>query len=146
MSFKGLIFIEKPTHFPPGAHVRENVYVGYDLRFSPVLNYVHQNLESLGNIYYVNAYCGQHLSQWRDRDYKESYSSSVRSGGGVVNDSTRGPYAAWCWKANGGTATATISESGNNPAAVVQANQLASPFRQLKPAVFSFFQTGGYFI
>jgi hypothetical protein len=85
-SFKGLIFIEKPTHFPPGAHLRESVYVGYDLRFSAVLDYVHQNLESLGDIYYVNVYCGQHLSQWRDRDYKESYSSSVRSGGGVVND------------------------------------------------------------
>ena len=32
---------------------------------------------------------------------------------------------AWLWKANGGTATATISESGNNPAAVVQANPTA---------------------
>ena len=32
---------------------------------------------------------------------------------------------AWQWKANGGTATATISESGNNPAAVVQANPTA---------------------
>jgi len=32
---------------------------------------------------------------------------------------------AWNWKANGGTATATISESGNNPAAVVQANPTA---------------------
>ena len=34
-------------------------------------------------------------------------------------------YVAWNWKANGGTATATISESGNNPAAVVQANPTA---------------------
>jgi len=32
---------------------------------------------------------------------------------------------AWGWKANAGTATATISESGNNPAAVVQANPTA---------------------
>ena len=31
-------------------------------------------------------------------------------------------YVAWCFRANGGTATATISESGNNPAASVQAN------------------------
>ena len=31
----------------------------------------------------------------------------------------------WNWKCNGGTATATISESGNNPAAVVQANPTA---------------------
>jgi hypothetical protein len=34
-------------------------------------------------------------------------------------------YVAWNWLANGGTATATISESGNNPAAVVQANPTA---------------------
>ena len=34
-------------------------------------------------------------------------------------------YVAWNWKANGGTATATISESGDNPAAVVQANPTA---------------------
>jgi len=32
---------------------------------------------------------------------------------------------SWQWKANGGAATATISESGNNPAAVVQANATA---------------------
>ena len=32
---------------------------------------------------------------------------------------------AWCWHANSGTATATISESGDNPAAVVQANPTA---------------------
>ena len=34
-------------------------------------------------------------------------------------------YVAWQWKANGGTATATISESGSNPAASVQANPTA---------------------
>ena len=31
-------------------------------------------------------------------------------------------YVAWQWKANGGTATATASESGDNPAYSVQAN------------------------
>ena len=41
-----------------------------------------------------------------------------------VNDNTE-TFVAWNWKANGGTATATISESGNNPAAVVQANPTA---------------------
>ena len=41
----------------------------------------------------------------------------------LVNDSAT--YVAWNWKANGGTATATISESGDNPAAVVQANPTA---------------------
>ena len=85
-SFEGLRFIEKPTLFPPGAVQRNNVYVGYDLRYSPVLAYARQNLARLGEIYYTNAYCGQHLAQWRKRDYRESYSSSVLLGGGVVYD------------------------------------------------------------
>jgi hypothetical protein len=34
-------------------------------------------------------------------------------------------HVAWQWKANGGTATATGSESGNNPAYSAQANQTA---------------------
>lgn len=42
----------------------------------------------------------------------------------TVNQNTI-TMVAWQWKANGGTATATISESGNNPAAVVQANATA---------------------
>jgi len=44
--------------------------------------------------------------------------------GGLVNTDGNN-YVAWQWKANGGTATATISESGNNPAATVQANTTA---------------------
>jgi len=34
-------------------------------------------------------------------------------------------FVDWLWRANGGTATSTVSESGNNPAAVVQANPTA---------------------
>tara|TARA_R110001599_G_scaffold239784_1_gene439354 strand:+ start:54 stop:1121 length:1068 start_codon:yes stop_codon:yes gene_type:complete len=43
----------------------------------------------------------------------------------IGSTKTNDAYVAWQWKANGGTATATISESGNNPAAVVQANATA---------------------
>ena len=43
---------------------------------------------------------------------------------GTVNTDTR-TYVAWSWKANGGTATASGSESGNNPAYSVQANPTA---------------------
>ena len=49
---------------------------------------------------------------------------TVHGGGGDTNNDGD-TYVAWNWKANGGTATATISESGNNPAAVVQANPTA---------------------
>ena len=43
-------------------------------------------------------------------------------GGGVVNDSTRGPYVAWCWKANGGT---TSSNTNGTITSTVQANTKA---------------------
>ena len=40
-------------------------------------------------------------------------------GGGVVNDSSRGPYVAWCWKANEGT---TSSNSDGSITTTVQNN------------------------
>jgi len=43
-------------------------------------------------------------------------------GGGIVNDSTRGPYVAWCWKANGGT---TSSNTDGSATSTVQANTKA---------------------
>jgi hypothetical protein len=43
-------------------------------------------------------------------------------GGGVVNDSARGPYVAWCWKANGGT---TSSNTDGTITSTVQANTKA---------------------
>ena len=43
-------------------------------------------------------------------------------GGGVVNDSARGPYVAWCWKANGGT---TSSNTDGSITSTVQVNQAA---------------------
>ena len=51
--------------------------------------------------------------------------SGSSDGIGAVNQSTSQTYVAWGWKANAGTATATISEGGDNPAAVVQANPTA---------------------
>jgi len=51
--------------------------------------------------------------------------SGSSDGIGAVNQSSSQTYVAWGWKANAGTATATISEGGDNPAAVVQANPTA---------------------
>jgi len=52
-------------------------------------------------------------------------SSGFSLGDDVTVNTNDESYVAWNWKANGGTATATISESGNNPAASVQANPTA---------------------
>jgi len=45
--------------------------------------------------------------------------------GDINNTGGANNYVAWQWKANGGTATATGAESGNNPAYSAQANQTA---------------------
>ena len=64
-------------------------------------------------------------------NYSDSLDEFRDDGFGLGADSTgqvnfqNNTYVAWNWKANGGTATATISESGDNPAAVVQANATA---------------------
>ena len=54
----------------------------------------------------------------------KSFDSNGFTLGSAFNQDTL-TFVAWNWKANGGTATATISESGNNPAASVQANPTA---------------------
>ena len=50
---------------------------------------------------------------------------TVKTGGGGGTNADGSTYVAWCWNANNGTATATGSESGNNPAHSVQANPTA---------------------
>jgi len=84
LGFNGTLFIEKPTLIYKEALI-ENVYVGYDLRFSNVFKYAVNNFQSK-EIKYINIYCGQHLSQWRSRDYRKTSSSSITAGGGVIND------------------------------------------------------------
>mgnify|MGYP003652629928 CR=1 FL=1 len=59
-----------------------------------------------------------------DGNAEVSLNDGTATNGGYVNYNSR-TYLLWNWKANGGTATATISESGDNPAAVVQANPTA---------------------
>jgi len=77
---------------------------------------------------------GNELNQETTNDANGTVSDTTTSGGFTVNAGSTGAemvndnndtYVAWLWKANGGTATATISESGDNPAAVVQANPKA---------------------
>ncbi len=82
--FNGTLFIEKPSLIYKESSIKR-VYVGYDLRFSNVYKYAVKNFQAK-EIRYINIYCGQHLSQWRTRDYRETSSSSIKAGGGVIND------------------------------------------------------------
>lgn len=87
--YRGVVMVEKPlaaaNHGLP-AHRFAKLYVGYQLRFHPVVIRLRQLLEETQAIA-VQAYVGQHLSSWRpDRPYTESYSSRVEAGGGALRD------------------------------------------------------------
>lgn len=62
------------------------ISVAYCLRFLPSTSIVKEILEKgeLGEIYSVQVSVGQHLSQWRNKDYRQSVSSKISLGGGVL--------------------------------------------------------------
>ena len=97
---KGIhLFIEKPlSHNPSGKlnHLKKiisrnkvKIGVGYNLRFLGAIKFVKTILSqrTLGDVYFVKIEVGQYLPSWRSgRDYRASYSSSKKRGGGVALD------------------------------------------------------------
>lgn len=73
-----------------------SVYIGYVLRFHPLLQLLRQKLTNK-NILCANVYCGQYLPSWRKNvDYRESYSAKKEAGGGVLLDlSHELDYVQW---------------------------------------------------
>jgi len=93
-----IIFCEKPLFKTKKdlSVTRNSVYVGYVLRFHPLL----QKLRDLilnKKIININVKCGQYLPTWRvDTDYKKSYSAYKDKGGGVLLDlSHEIDYVQW---------------------------------------------------
>ena len=83
-----LIFCEKPL-FETYRQLdisQNRVYVGYVLRFHPLVQKMKTLLEN-EKIISVHAYCGQYLPTWRKEvDYKTTYSAKKAEGGGVLLD------------------------------------------------------------
>ena len=75
---------------------RNRVFVAYNFRFHPVLNYLRKELKDQ-QVISTNIYCGQYLPGWRpNTDYRKCYSSSKKEGGGVLRDlSHEIDYAIW---------------------------------------------------
>ncbi len=73
-----------------------NVYVAYNLRFHPIIEYIKNQIQD-SKILYFNVITGQYLPTWRpDQDYRKSYSSSLKKGGGVLRDlSHELDYTIW---------------------------------------------------
>ena len=87
--YRGPVLVEKPLAdacFEPPPLPFASVFVGYNLRFHPGLQRLRQLLSG-ERVLSVQAYAGQYLPDWRPgRDYRNSYSSSRRAGGGVLRD------------------------------------------------------------
>ena len=89
LGFEGTVLVEKPLFERPRP-LPENrfraLYVGYNLRFHPVVRRLAQALDG-GSVLSVQAYVGQHLAGWRPgRDYRATASASAARGGGVLRD------------------------------------------------------------
>ncbi len=93
-----IIFCEKPLFESKKALVIENneVYIGYVLRFHPLLQKLKDFLQN-EKVINVNVKCGQYLPTWRpNSDYRKSYSSKKDEGGGVLLDlSHEIDYVQW---------------------------------------------------
>ncbi len=78
---------------------RNFIYVGYNLRFHPVLKKI-KSIVSNRKIYSINAECFSNLINWRkDRDYKKTSSAKKSSGGGVILDlSHEFDYISWIFE------------------------------------------------
>lgn len=93
-----LIFCEKPLF--ESKKVLENsknrIFVGYVLRYHPLLQKLKALLENDKAIY-ANVRCGQYLPNWRpNTDYRDCYSAHKNQGGGVLLDlSHEIDYVQW---------------------------------------------------
>ena len=94
---KKLILIEKPIFekFHNIKISKNKVYVGYNLRFHPLLNSLKENIKNR-KIWNVQIICGSYLPSWRKNiNYIKSYSSKKIGGGVTLDLSHELDYAVW---------------------------------------------------
>lgn len=89
LNYQGMVLVEKPLFsdgVPPVENTFYDCFVGYNLRFHPVIQRLAQALKD-EKIISAQAYVGQYLPCWRSgSDYRLSYSSDKSQGGGVLRD------------------------------------------------------------
>ena len=87
--YQGVVLVEKPlfhrlTDIPDNNF--KKIFVAYNLRFHPIIQKLKELLQD-EKIISVNVYAGQYLPDWRPgTDYRLSYSSQKKYGGGVLRD------------------------------------------------------------
>ncbi len=89
LDFQGIVMVEKPLFHQIKSlapHSFKGLYVGYNLRFHPILQKLSSMLRK-ERILYAQVYVGQYLPNWRpNQDYRSSYSAVRAKGGGVLLD------------------------------------------------------------
>lgn len=99
IGYKGILLVEKPIIYPlriiPINSFKYG-YVGYNLRFHPILQRLKEILEN-ERVIYTQVYVGQYLPNWRpESDYRRTYSCKRNQGGGVLLDlSHEFDYLLW---------------------------------------------------
>ena len=94
------ILIEKPifSKFKNLKIKNNKVFVGYNLRYHPIILYLKSFLKNK-SIITVNVICNSYLPNWRQRNYKYIYSSIKNKGGGVHLDlSHEIDYSNWIFE------------------------------------------------
>ena len=99
LGYCGNVLVEKPLFESArefSASVPLNCFVGYNLRFHPVLLQLYKYL-TCEEVISAHVYVGQYLPEWRpDTDYSKSYSAAKVFGGGVLRDlSHELDYICW---------------------------------------------------
>ena len=96
-----LILVEKPI-FSKSVNFslsKNKVFVGYNLRYDPMIQYIKKITNKQKKIITANIYCNSYLPKWRNRNYSNSYSASKKKGGGVHLDlSHEVDYTNWIFK------------------------------------------------
>ena len=95
-----IILIEKPifSKFKNLKIKNNKVFVGYNLRYHPIILYLKSFLKNKF-ILTVNVTCNSYLPNWRQRNYKQIYSSIKNKGGGVHLDlSHEIDYSNWIFE------------------------------------------------
>jgi predicted dehydrogenase len=89
LGYAGYVLVEKPIFAIACEMPKHNfagIWVGYNLRFHPVVEYLKKWLNEEPAIS-AHAYVGQYLPEWRPgTDYRKSYSADIALGGGVLRD------------------------------------------------------------
>ena len=82
------ILVEKPLFdaFHDFEIKNNQVYVGYNLRFHPLLQKIKEKISGR-KLWNIQVFCGSYLPNWRPgRDYRKTSSAKRETGGGVLLD------------------------------------------------------------